>query len=405
MYSEYSILFREIIRKLTSHHPADWKKINLILNNNQFAEHLKELMQKGLIKYEQISYIYEAEATYNLQPFAWDQKTDEVIEANDFSNKIIFFPDFEVALSESEVYYSNEWNNKELYYFAPSIEKITRFIDSVNEKLRKVLMTQVSYMVDTDEGVKRSNIGAAEIITREDVFLEPTLKRDIFRSIDEFFKKDGNFFKHYGLPYKRGILLYGSPGNGKTTLVKSITGSVNAPVVYWQITEHTDSDSIQEVFRLVNSLAPAILVIEDLDSMPDYARSVFLNTLDGSQSRNGIFIIGTTNYPERIDSALINRAGRFDRAYEVKSPKKEMRYQYLAKLDKQNIFNEEILTLLAKKTRSLSMSQLNELYMSVALNWHYDGELRYDEVIEDLQKQRKNAEKQNWENDDTSIGF
>ncbi|GEK33897.1 ATP-binding protein [Kurthia sibirica] len=363
-------------------------------------------MAKKLIHFELISYVYEAEATHRLQPIAWDQKTDELIEAVDFSNRIIFFPEYEVAMSESKIFYASDWNNNdELVYFAPSVDKITLFIDSVNDKLRSVLMKQVSYMVDTDDGVKRSNIGASDLITREDVFLEPTLKRDIFRSIDEFFKKDSNFFEFYGLPYKRGILLYGAPGNGKTTLVKSITGTVDAPVVYWQITEHTDSDSIQEVFRLVNSLAPAVLVIEDLDSMPEYARSIFLNTLDGSQSRNGIFIIGTTNYPERIDSALINRAGRFDRAYEVKAPKKDMRYDYLVRLDQQKIFNEDILTIIAKKTRNLSVSQLNELYMSVALNWHYDGELRYEEVIEDLQKQRKHAEKKDWEDEDSSIGF
>ncbi|MFK4996941.1 ATP-binding protein [Bacillus sp. N9] len=76
-------------------------------------------------------------------------------------------------------------------------------------------------------------------------------------------------------------------------------------------------------------MAPMVLVIEDIDSMPESVRSVFLNTLDGATSKEGIFLIGTTNYPERIDPALINRAGRFDRAYEIKKPTEKLRMQYL----------------------------------------------------------------------------
>jgi AAA+ superfamily predicted ATPase len=88
----------------------------------------------------------------------------------------------------------------------------------------------------------------------------------------------------------------------KTTLVKSISGSVGAPVAYWQITEFTNSESIKEVFAAANQRAPMILVIEDIDSMPDSCRSYFLNTLDGATSKEGIYLIGTTNYPEKIDA-------------------------------------------------------------------------------------------------------
>ena len=139
--------------------------------------------------------------------------------------------------------------------------------------------------------------------------------------------------------------------------------------------------------------------------MPDFTRSVFLNTLDGTQSREGLFVIGTTNYPEKIDPALINRAGRFDRAYEIPSPSKSLREKYLRKLDIKQIFSDAELADMAKQTKGLSISQLNELYMSTALNWHYEGNSGYAKRIEELQKQNKRAEKNDWEDPELSIGF
>lgn len=404
-YAEYASFFKRITHILNERIETTWRPLKLVLNNSQFDQHIIELMHKDLLKFEVLTYLYEAEPTYNLEPLSWLQQDDALHEFITFDNKLIYYPDYEVAIAPATLFCEDSWREEEICYFAPSSEHMKKFIDGVNKQLRNVLMSQVSYLVDTDDGLRRSNLGEYSDISREDVFLDEQLKRNIFRSIDEFFKDDGQFYKHYNIPYKRGILLYGSPGNGKTTLVKSITGSVDAPVVYWQITEHTDSESIQEVFRLVSSLSPTILVIEDIESMPEYARSVFLNALDGAQSRHGVFVIGTTNYPERIDPALINRAGRFDRAYEIKNPNKEMRLHYLQKLDQQHIFTEEQLEHAAKLSKKLSMSQLNEFYISVALNWHYDQELNYEEVITDLQKQRKNTERNEWEEDEHTIGF
>ena len=139
--------------------------------------------------------------------------------------------------------------------------------------------------------------------------------------------------------------------------------------------------------------------------MPDFTRSVFLNTLDGTQSREGLFVIGTTNYPEKIDPALINRAGRFDRAYEIPAPSKSLREKYLRKLDIKQIFTVEEVADMAKLTKGLSISQLNELYMSTALNWHYDGNSGYAKRIEELQKQNKRTTKNDWEDPELSIGF
>ncbi|KAB7706649.1 AAA family ATPase [Bacillus aerolatus] len=311
------------------------------------------------------------------------------------NNSIFYFPAFEVALAKLPIYQSHE-DYEEDFIFANNDESLLAFMDFIYSRQKEYMKGYVNIFSDTEDGVERIQEKITHQVSREDVLLEEGVKTEIFRSIDEFFLHSGSFFKKYDIPYKRGILLYGAPGNGKTTLVKSIAGSTSAPVVYWQITEYTTSYSIKEVFTTILKMAPMILVIEDIDSMPEEARSVFLNTLDGAVSKEGIFLIGTTNYPEKIDPALINRAGRFDRAYEIKLPDADARRRYLQKRNIHQFMSEEQAERLFQKTDGLSIAQLNELYMSIALQWHYENQVDIDKVIKDLQTNNKKTWRQDW---------
>ncbi|MEK4245955.1 ATP-binding protein [Psychrobacillus sp. FSL K6-2684] len=403
-YEDFAILTRRVIKLLNENYEDNWQLVDIGDHIIQLDNSLIEMMENELIQYKILGNIYEAKPLSKIASKSSLSMESKLEVVSTFENTVILFPEYQVAVTMAFNFSGgNAW--PEYFFFSTSAEGALYFLEEINEKLRELLMQSVTYLVDTEHGVQRRKYGEQAAVQREEVLLENHIKQDIFRSIDEFFNEDGHFFKEYGLPYKRGILLYGSPGNGKTTLVKSITGSTKAPVVYWQITEFTGSHSIQEVFGIVTRLAPAILVIEDIDSMPEYTRSVFLNTLDGTQSREGLFIIGTTNYPQKIDPALINRAGRFDRAYEIPSPPQKVRENYLRKVDKKKIFTEEVLTDIAKRSKGLSVSQLNELYMSIALNWHYDGELGYEKRINELIQQNKRTLKNDWEEDDHSIGF
>lgn len=403
-YEDFAILTRRVIKLLNENYEDNWQLVDIGDHIIQLDNSLIEMMENELIQYKILGNIYEAKPLSKIASKSSLSMESKLEVVSTFENTVILFPEYQVAVTMAFNFSGgNAW--PEYFFFSTSAEGALYFLEEINEKLRELLMQSVTYLVDTEHGVQRRKYGEQAAVQREEVLLENHIKQDIFRSIDEFFNEDGHFFKEYGLPYKRGILLYGSPGNGKTTLVKSITGSTKAPVVYWQITEFTGSHSIQEVFGIVTRLAPAILVIEDIDSMPEYTRSVFLNTLDGTQSREGLFIIGITNYPQKIDPALINRAGRFDRAYEIPSPPQKVRENYLRKVDKKKIFTEEVLTDIAKRSKGLSVSQLNELYMSIALNWHYDGELGYEKRINELIQQNKRTLKNDWEEDDHSIGF
>lgn len=320
------------------------------------------------------------------------------------NNTLFFYPRFQIALCKIPIFQMHE-DYEEEFIFAPNEQSLLSFLEYIIERQREILLHSITLFTDEERGTGRKRVKLNDIVDREHVFLEENIKKQIYRFIDEFFKDNGDFYKQYGLPYKRGILLYGKPGNGKTTLVKSIASSVSAPVVYWQITEFTDSGTIQEVFSSVLKMAPAILVIEDLDSMPGDVRSFFLNTLDGVTSQEGVFLIGTTNYPDRIDPALMNRAGRFDRAYEIQQPNAQLRKEYLLKRKIDQFLSEEQLDEIVRSTEGFSFAQCNELYASIALEWHYEATVRIDKILKELQTDHKKGKDGNWTEGSPSVGF
>lgn len=380
-----------------------------VFSYNEGMEELLEMTRETLLndpnEAKLISYIFDTAEKGSITYRTRNGEQKFIVEPS-LNNALYYFPRFQVAVAKLPIYQSHE-DFEEEFLLAKNGEAITSFLDYLYKKQRESMKGFINIIVATDDGIERSKEEFSRQIQREDVLLEEQVKKEIFRSIDEFFLNEGEFFRKYDLPYKRGILLYGAPGNGKTTLVKSIAGSTPAPVVYWQITEFTYSHTIKEVFSTVYKLAPVILVIEDIDSMPEESRSAFLNTLDGASTKEGIFLIGTTNYPEKIDPALINRAGRFDRAYEIKLPDKSTREQYLRKKKILEFISEEELVYLLKATEGLSIAQLNELYTMIALQWHYDKQVHLNEMIDDLQTNNKRTWRQDWLDNpvQSSIGF
>ncbi|WP_134702699.1 ATP-binding protein [Ammoniphilus sp. YIM 78166] len=321
-------------------------------------------------------------------------------------NAIYYYPGFRVALARATVFHASG-PYQHHFIFAEQDLDVLEFIRYVNRRQREHDRNHVTVFTDTEDGLDRKKVSITHMVQREDVLLEEELKVQIYRSIDEFFHDSGEFFRTYQIPYKRGILLYGKPGNGKTTLVKSIANSISAPVAYWQITEYTNSYSIKEVFETSLRMSPMVLVIEDIDSMPEGVRSVFLNTLDGATSKEGIFLIGTTNYPEKIDPALMNRAGRFDRAYEIKLPNTEMRHRYLIKRGFERFMSTSEVEHMARELAGCSMAQLNELYISAALHYHYDQQVDVNKLLAELQNDLRKSQKQQWESgaDASRLGF
>ncbi len=152
-----------------------------------------------------------------------------------------------------------------------------------------------------------------------DSILEETLEdlRDFYRS--------STWYAERGIPYRRGYLLHGPPGTGKTTLVLALAGELKLPVATLNLSNRLLTD--ESLRALIDSLpAAALLLVEDIDcAFKDWRSTAaasgvtlsgLLNALDGVSSRDGRVLFLTTNHPERLDPALL-RPGRVDRKIEL----------------------------------------------------------------------------------------
>jgi len=210
----------------------------------------------------------------------------------------------------------------------------------------------------------------------ENLILAGSLKQEIQDDIRRFIAARETY-ERYGIPWKRGILFVGPPGNGKTHAVKALINSLEVPCLYVRslmTMRNTEHGSIHEIFKRARESTPCVLVLEDLDAMfTPRTRSYFLNELDGFAANTGIIVLATTNYPERLDPSILERPSRFDRKYHFNLPEVPERRAYLAMWNEQmqaeTRLSEAGLDQVADHTGGFSFAYLKELFLSSMMRW------------------------------------
>lgn len=145
----------------------------------------------------------------------------------------------------------------------------------------------------------------------ESIVLPTAQHQRIFKSIQQF---EGNrsWYTERSIPYHFGIMFYGAPGTGKTSLVHAIASETGRDVYYLSVGKG-DARSNSDLMTMIGELGDnAILLIEDIDH--DLAPKTFsglLNSLDGMLAKDGLIVIMTTNNIDKIPDSLI-RPGRID---------------------------------------------------------------------------------------------
>ena len=185
-------------------------------------------------------------------------------------------------------------------------------------------------------------------------------------------------FKKYEFVYKRGIILYGAPGTGKTCLINMLCKHLIEDMggVIFILTTSDDltyyEHVMPEIFRVIEKDRPIITVIEDIDGLCSNKNSEtrLINILDGISQLENIVYVATTNYMEQLSARITNRPNRFDRRIEVKAPNRECREIYfrhkLKKEDVKKVNMKQWLDL----TEGLTMAHLGEIVKSVIIFGH-----------------------------------
>ena len=283
-----------------------------------------------------------------------------------------------------------------------TVDDILACLQAIDAYVVNKNVSKFTLFTNGGSGLKVQSI---ELSTVKSTWLPNQLTDMLTAQINTFFADNGAFYRQHNIPYRRGILLYGKPGNGKTSFIRHLVDKLEVPLISWQVSEYTDSDNMAQVMSMVWERAPVVLVIEDLDSIPLHSRSTFLNSLDGLGAHEGVFIIGTTNYPDRVDPGLKHRAGRFDQTYEFTGPDKEQCRHLLELKGLRRHMTDAQFEYLLANIAGISYANVNELYVSLLFNLHHHGDMLIEQVVAQLQETTEHIEKDNWYEREGQIGF
>jgi pimeloyl-ACP methyl ester carboxylesterase len=218
--------------------------------------------------------------------------------------------------------------------------------------------------------------GAIKAANFDNLVLPCALKQEIQNDFAHFFASRA-MYERYRIPWKRGVLLIGPPGNGKTHTVKALINQTKQPCLYvksFKSRHGSEQDGMRRVFARARHTTPCILVLEDIDSLIDGKnRSFFLNELDGFSTNTGMVVLATTNHPERLDTAILDRPSRFDRKYYFELPAAAERFAYIAAwnmaLQREMCVSEEGVAKIVAQTESFSFAYMKELFLSSMMQW------------------------------------
>ncbi len=218
--------------------------------------------------------------------------------------------------------------------FAKSaIQKFLQEVVDYNISLQKIKKT-INIFTNSSRYIEKIN----EIMYRniDSVYINPILKNNLVSDIKKFIlSKD--WYLEKGIKYKRSYLFYGSPGNGKTSMVIALATLLKKDINFINLIDFQNDSDLIYCF----SKAKGIVVVEDIDRFLKNTKikislSGLLNVVEGIYSPEGNIYIFTTNHIDKIDEAL-KRNGRMDMWIEFEIPNKEIVESYLSGFYKNDI--------------------------------------------------------------------
>lgn len=231
-------------------------------------------------------------------------------------------------------------------------------------------------------------LNSKDVITDEIIQFEESIHTEILDLIKKYWESKDDYIK-YKVTYKLGILLYGSPGCGKTTIIQLISKYLIEEVKGLVITIsdmnelYYFSSFVHNYLRKIEPTRHIVVIMEDIDAMIDDDEATVLNILDGSQQTDHVVYLATTNYPEKLKERILNRPSRFNKRYELTLPNEETREKFfITKLKDGDVerFNIDIKQWV-KDTNDFTMDHIKNLLLSVVVYGN-----KYEDALKDVKE-------------------
>jgi SpoVK/Ycf46/Vps4 family AAA+-type ATPase len=241
------------------------------------------------------------------------------------------------------------------------------------------------------------------VLTTELIRFPETNSDKVVSEIQNFWKKE-DVFKKYNLTYKRGIILWGPPGSGKSSTIQFIMRDVvDRDGIVIRFTHPSLFLEGVRKFREIQPDTPIVVLMEDIDSILEHhSESDVLNILDGVNQIEKVVFLATTNYPENLGPRIINRPSRFDKRFKIGHPNAESRRIYFEHvIGKENLDALEIdLDKWVEDTEEFSIAHLKELFTAVVIL----GD-QYQDAIETLSLMKEDQIDSSHDESKPQMGF
>lgn len=198
-------------------------------------------------------------------------------------------------------------------------------------------------------------------ITWDNVILPERIRKVICHNIHSLYNNREVLAKN-NISIKRGVILTGVPGVGKTMVCKIICQELPITVLYVLPSDIRDVCDLSRICDMAQDLAPTLLILEDIDYIAeqrdDHSGSwltiELMNRLDGLEEMKGVITVATTNLINKLENAIKNRPGRFDKVIKIPLPDGECRKRMINKFTGRFILAEDVnIDELVKSTKSM----------------------------------------------------